>query len=207
MFSSIISYLMLAFGKMGYIGIMLLMAFESTVIPIPSELIIPPAAYLANKGEFNLFLIIIFATIGNMIGASIMYFISRSLGRIIIYKLANTKISHALLINEEKIQKTEKYFIKNGELSVFIGRLIPVVRHLISIPAGLSKMKFYKFILFTFCGSITWNIILSLLGYYFGANEKLLMNYFSEIKIILLAGFSLFIIYLFVKYLIKRHKK
>jgi len=176
------------------------MAIESTFIPLPSELVLPPAAYLASQGELNFFLIVLFATIGCVIGALINYTLSFYLGRVIIYGLADSKYARIFFINRQKLQHAEDYFIENGNTSTFIGRLIPGVRHLISIPAGLAKMDLKKFILYTFLGSALWNTILSALGYYFGENEELLMTYFHELKYVFLVLGAIFILYLvFVK--------
>jgi len=196
-FGTIIDWYM---AHMSYLTITILMAIESTFIPLPSELVLPPAAYLASQGELNFFLIVLFATIGCVIGALINYTLSFYLGRVIIYGLADSKYARIFFINRQKLQHAEDYFIENGNTSTFIGRLIPGVRHLISIPAGLAKMDLKKFILYTFLGSALWNTILSALGYYFGENEELLMTYFHELKYVFLVLGAIFILYLvFVK--------
>ena len=196
-FGTIIDWYM---AHMSYLTITILMAIESTFIPLPSELVLPPAAYLASQGELNFFLIVLFATIGCVIGALINYTLSFYLGRVIIYGLADSKYARIFFINRQKLQHAEDYFIENGNTSTFIGRLIPGVRHLISIPAGLAKMDLKKFILYTFLGSALWNTILSALGYYFGENEELLMTYFHELKYVFLVLGEIFILYLvFVK--------
>ena len=141
-FSSLIDWYL---SNMNYLTIMILMAIESTFIPLPSELVLPPAAWLAAQGEMNLFLIILFSSIGCVLGALINYTLSFYLGRVIIYGLADSKYARFFFINRVKLQKAEDYFIKNGNVSTFIGRLIPGIRHLISIPAGLAKMDIKKF--------------------------------------------------------------
>jgi len=196
-FSSIIDWYM---SNMNYFTITILMAIESTFIPLPSELVLPPAAWLASQGEMNLFLIILFATIGCVIGALINYTLSFYLGRVIIYGLADSKYAKFFFINRAKLEHAENYFIENGNTSTFIGRLIPGIRHLISIPAGLAKMNLKKFIAYTFIGSALWNTILSLLGFYFGKNQELFMSYFQELKYVFLALGLIFVLYLvFVK--------
>lgn len=196
-FGTIIDWYM---AHMSYLTITILMAIESTFVPLPSELVLPPAAYLASQGELNFFLIVLFATIGCVIGALINYTLSFYLGRVIIYGLADSKYAKLFFINRQKLQHAENYFIENGNTSTFIGRLIPGIRHLISIPAGLAKMDLKKFILYTFLGSALWNTILSALGYYFGENEELLMTYFHELKYVFLVLGAIFILYLvFVK--------
>lgn len=192
-FSAIIDWYM---ANMNYFTITVLMAIESTFIPLPSELVLPPAAYLASQGELNFFLIVLFATIGCCIGALINYTLSFYLGRAIIYGLADSKYAKIFFINRQKMEHAENYFIENGNTSTFIGRLIPGIRHLISIPAGLAKMNLKKFVLYTFLGSALWNTILSALGYYFGKNEEVLMTYFNELKYIFLVIGIIFVVYL-----------
>lgn len=186
--------------NMTYLTITILMAIESTFVPLPSELVLPPAAWKAAQGDLNLFLIILFASIGCVLGATFNYLLSRTLGRTIIYGLADSKAAKFFFINREKLQKAEDYFVENGNTSTFVGRLVPGIRHLISIPAGLARMNFKKFLFYTFTGSFLWNAVLSLLGYYFGKNQDLLMKYFHELKWVALGIGVLFVLYLvFVK--------
>jgi membrane protein DedA with SNARE-associated domain len=180
------------------------MMVESTFVPLPSELVLPPAAWLAAQGEMNFFLIIIFATLGCLLGALINYTLSYYLGRTIIYGLADSKIARMFFINREKLQKAEDYFNANGNTSTFIGRLIPGIRHLISIPAGLSKMNLKKFMTFTLLGSALWNTILSLLGYFFGKNQEVLMQHYQELKYVAVGAGIIFVLYLIF---IKRKKR
>ncbi|MEN6361130.1 MAG: DedA family protein [Bacteroidales bacterium] len=192
-FGSIIDWYM---SNMNYLTITILMTIESTFVPLPSELVLPPAAYKAAMGDMNFFLIVFFATLGCCIGALINYTLSYYLGRAIIYGLADSKFAKLFFINRSKLEHAEKYFIENGNTSTFIGRLVPGIRHLISIPAGLAKMNLKKFIMYTFLGSALWNTILSLLGYFFGKNEEMLMGYFHELKYVFYAIGVLFVIYL-----------
>lgn len=188
------------FANMNYWTIIILMAIESTFIPLPSELVLPFAAWKASQGELNLFLIIFFASVGCVLGATLNYVLSRTLGRTIIYGLADSKAAKFFFINREKLQKAENYFIENGNTSTFVGRFVPGVRHLISIPAGLAKMDFKKFLFYTFTGSFFWNAILSLLGYYFGKNQEVLMAHFHQLKWVALGVGIVFVLYLvFVK--------
>lgn len=182
MISAIIAKFLGIFLKFSYGGVIFMMALESTFFPLPSELVIPPAAYLAATGKMNLFLVIISGTAGSVVGALINYYLGLKLGRPIIYKLASTKLAHMMLVNEDKIKKSEEYFLKHGKMSTFFGRLIIGVRHLISIPAGMSKMDIKIFTFYTFVGSFIWVSFLSILGYYFGANQELLMKYYKEIS-------------------------
>lgn len=152
--------------NLNYWTITLLMAIESSFIPLPSELVVPPAAYKAAAGgDLNIYLIILFATIGANIGASANYFLAKFVGRPIIYKLANSRFGHMCLLTQEKVEHAEKYFDNHGAMSTFIGRLLPAVRHLISIPAGLARMKFSTFILYTTLGAGIWNTILAIIGW------------------------------------------
>jgi len=160
-------------GKIGYWGIMGLMTIESSFIPFPSEVIVPPAAYLAQQGQMNIYLVILAGIMGSLLGALINYYLALFLGRKIIYTF----------INNKKLDKAEKYFLKYGNVSTLIGRLVPVIRQLISIPAGFSKMKLKSFIFYTFLGSGIWVIILAILGYSFGSNQEVLEKYYSQISL------------------------
>ena len=145
-----------------------MMAIESSFIPFPSEVVVPPAAYKAASGnsELNVYLVVLSATIGANIGALINYYLAYFVGRPIVYKFANSRFGHMCLIDEAKVQHAEAYFEKHGALSTFVGRLIPAVRQLISIPAGLAKMKLSTFLLYTTLGAGIWNTILAAIGYY-----------------------------------------
>ncbi|HBA13411.1 MAG TPA: hypothetical protein DCW98_05475 [Bacteroidales bacterium] len=154
-------------SHLNYLTIMFLMTIESSFIPFPSEIVVPPAAYhAASSGEMNIFLIILFATIGAFFGALINYFLALWIGKPLVYKFADSKLGNLLLLDGTKIHKAEEYFNKHGAISTFIGRLIPAIRQLISIPAGLAKMPLKPFIIFTALGAGLWNIVLALMGYY-----------------------------------------
>lgn len=162
-----VAFIQWCLDHLNYWTITILMAIESSFIPFPSEVVVPPAAYKAAvSGELNVFLVVLFATIGANIGALINYYLAKWLGRPIVYKFANSRIGHMCLIDEAKVQKAEQYFEKHGAVSTFIGRLIPAVRQLISIPAGLSQMKLSTFLIYTTLGAGIWNIILAAIGYY-----------------------------------------
>lgn len=154
--------------NLNYWTITLLMTIESSFIPFPSEVVVPPAAYKAagENSDLNVFLVVLFATIGANIGAIINYYIAYFVGRPIVYKFANSRFGHMCLIDEDKVKHAETYFEKHGALSTFIGRLIPAVRQLISIPAGLAKMKLSTFLIYTTLGAGIWNTILASIGYY-----------------------------------------
>jgi len=193
-------------NNMNYTSITLLMAAESSILPVPSEMVIPPAVYVAMKPESDLsiFWIIIFGTIGALIGASFNYIMSMWLGRIIIYKFADSKIGKLLMLSSEKIKKSEKFFNEHGKTSTFIGRLIPVVRHLISIPAGLARMNYMSFLLYTFLGAGLWNIILAGLGYVAGENRDLINTYSHEFSYVFLAIGAILVVWLVFKSIKKK---
>ena len=162
-------------NNLNYGTITLFMAVESSFIPFPSEAVVPPAAWKASLpgSEMNIFLVFIFATLGALIGALVNYYLAMWLGRPIIYKFANSRIGHMCLLSEEKVKHAEEYFDKHGAMSTFIGRLVPAVRQLISIPAGLARMGMGRFLLYTTLGAGTWNAILAALGYYMSTFESL----------------------------------
>ena len=152
---------------LNYWTITLLMAIESSFIPFPSEVVVPPAAYeAAATGELNVWLVIFFATVGAIFGALINYYLALWLGKPIVYKFANSRFGHMCLIDQEKVETAEKFFIKHGVIATLIGRLVPAVRQLISIPAGLAKMNLGKFVAFTALGAGLWNGVLAALGWY-----------------------------------------
>ena len=162
-----VAFIQWCLDHLNYWTITLLMAIESSFIPFPSEAVVPPAAYKAAGGsDMNVFLVVFYATLGANIGALFNYYLAYFVGRPIVYKFANSRFGHMCLINEEKVKHAEEYFEKHGALSTFVGRLIPAVRQLISIPAGLAKMKLSTFLLYTTLGAGIWNIVLAAIGYY-----------------------------------------
>lgn len=162
-----ITFLQWCLEHLNYWTITLLMTIESSFIPFPSEIVVPPAAYhAAANGEMNLFLIILFATVGACLGAIINYFLALWIGKPIVYKFADSKVGHLLLLDVKKIEQAEEYFNKHGAISTFVGRLIPAIRQLISIPAGLARMNMTKFLAFTALGAGIWNAVLAALGFY-----------------------------------------
>ena len=162
-----VQFIQWCLDHLNYWTITLLMAIESSFIPFPSEIVVPPAAYrAASTGELNLWLVILFATAGALIGALANYFLALWLGKPIVYKFANSRFGHMCLIDQEKVETAEKFFNKHGVIATLIGRLVPAVRQLISIPAGLAKMNIGKFITFTALGAGLWNCVLAVLGWY-----------------------------------------
>ncbi len=169
---ALVLWLLATIGTLGYPGIFLLMSMESSVIPIPSELVMPPAGYLAQQGQMNLFLAILCGVTGSLVGAYANYFAAHYLGRPLLLKYGKY-----VWITEEKFAKVEVFFKEHGEVSTFIGRLLPVVRHLISLPAGLAGMNHWKFSLYTLLGAGIWVTVLTCIGYSIGANQELIKQY------------------------------
>lgn len=167
-------------SNMSYLVVFVFMVIESSFIPFPSEVIVPPAAFLACQSarqlafrggmitipDMNIFVIVLVATAGAIVGALINYGLSLWIGRPIVYRFADSKLGHACLIDRQKVEKAEAYFDKHGIISTFIGRLIPAVRQLISIPAGLARMNIAKFVIFTGLGALIWNVVLAGLGWF-----------------------------------------
>lgn len=185
-----------------YLFVFLFMTIESSFIPFPSEVVVPPAAYLACTntgvgGDMNIFVVVVVATLGALCGAFINYFLSLWVGRPIVYAFADSKFGHACLIDREKVNKAEAYFDKHGAISTFIGRLIPAIRQLISIPAGLSKMNIGIFAFFTFLGALVWNAILAGLGYWLSLHvspDELFEKVEQYNSYLTYAGYALFAI-------------
>lgn len=152
--------------QLNYFYVALLMAVESSFIPFPSEVVVPPAAYMAAEGEMNIVLVVVFATFGSLVGAVVNYVLSLFLGRPLVYRFADSRIGRLCLLNKKKIQDAESYFDRHGVVATLIGRLVPGIRQLISIPAGLARMNFLKFCLYTTLGAGVWNAVLAAIGYY-----------------------------------------
>lgn len=186
-------------ANLNYFTIALLMTIESTFLPMPSEVVIPFAAYKAAQGDLNVFLVIIFGTLGALFGSLINYTLSYYLGRPLVYKFVDSRAGKLFLLSKEKVQHAENYFVRNGKSSTFIGRLVPGIRHLISIPAGLAKMNLRDFTLFTFVGAGLWNIILAIIGYYIYDIREKIFPYLTDILIIVGAVFVAYLVVQAVK--------
>lgn len=210
-----VAFIQWCLEHLNYWTIMILMTIESSFIPFPSEVVVPPAAYKAAvNDEMNIYLVVLFATIGANLGALINYYLAKWLGRPIVYKFANSRFGHMCLIDEEKVKRAEEYFDKHGSVSTFIGRLIPGIRQLISIPAGLARMKLGPFLLYTTLGAGIWNCILAAIGYYLSTvpgietEEQLLARvteYSKEIGYVFI-GIAVFIVGFLVYKGMKRKK-
>ena len=196
--------------NLNYGTVFFLMLLESTVIPVPSELVVSPAAYHAAAGNLDITLVILFATLGADAGATINYLAGYYLGRPIIYRFANSKWGKMCLLNQQKVEKSEKYFYDHGMVATITGRLLPGIRHLISIPAGLARMKFWQFLLYTTIGAGVWNCILAALGWYLHSvvpeeqlNDKI-MEYGEYIKYGIIGIVAVAALWFGVKWYLKR---
>lgn len=200
-------------AHMNYWAVAGLMTVESSFIPFPSEVVIPPAVYVAcnpeSKGGMQVWLVVLFGTVGALLGALINYFLSLWLGRPIIYAFARSKVGRMLQLSEEKVQRAEEYFNDHGNVSTLVGRFIPVIRQLISIPAGLSRMNLGAFCFFTTLGALAWNIILALFGWlaYKAADPTVIEKYSKQLSVIIIALFAAAVAFLAVRYFIKRKKQ
>lgn len=204
-------------AHMNYASITALMAVESSFIPFPSEVVIPPAVFVAGQPDsvlcttgnypVDVLLIILFGTLGAMIGAIINYGLSVWLGRLIIYKFADSKLGHMCLLSGEKLQRAEEYFREKGNVSTFIGRFIPGIRQLISIPAGLSRMHFGAFLWWTFLGAFIWNCILAAVGYVAAGQMDRIKEYSHELSVAILVLFGLVVAYFVIRKLLRSKRK
>lgn len=187
--------------NLNYGTVTLLMTIESTFIPFPSEVIVPPAAYKALQAdaELNIILVVLFATLGAVLGALINFYLAKFLGRPIIYKFADSRLGRMCLLDSQKVVQAEAYFRKHGAISTFIGRFIPVIRQLISIPAGIAGMKLRPFIVFTALGAFLWNVVLALLGVLAHGQSDVIQKYNTELSMIIVGVAGLFICYVLYK--------
>jgi membrane protein DedA with SNARE-associated domain len=163
MLSELMLRLVKTIETMGYSGIVLLMAMESSVLPVPSELVMPPAGYLAAKGVMNIWIALLCGTVGSMVGAYANYWVASRVGRWVFVRYGKF-----VLLSEKSLEKTEAFFGRHGEIATFVGRLFPVIRHLISIPAGLARMRLDRFFAYTAAGAGIWCAILLGIGYVIG---------------------------------------
>lgn len=188
------------FLKLGYGGIIFLMALESSFIPFPSEIVMPPAGYFASQGKMNFWVAILCGVIGSLIGSFVNYFIAEKLGRRFILKYGKF-----MGIDRHRFRKMEKYFKEHGAISTFVGRLLPGIRQYISFPAGVIKMNKWVFALFTALGAFIWVFILTYIGYLVGDNKELIDKYIKELTpIIVIAVVILIVLYVLIH---KKRKK
>ncbi len=185
------------FEAAGYLSITILMALESMIAPVPSEAVMPPAGFLIAKGTFTFAGVIFFSTLGSMIGSLISYYIGAWGGRPIV-----EKYGRFLLLDKSMLDKSEKFFTKKGELTIFICRFVPVVRHLISIPAGIAKMNLLKFTIYTLVGAAMWNSFLAYVGYTLKSRWESVMKYshiIDKVVVVLLVIVLIYYVYKFYK--------
>ncbi|MCX6734976.1 MAG: DedA family protein [Candidatus Peregrinibacteria bacterium] len=182
------------------------MAIESSFVPLPAELIITPAAYLAYQGKMNVYLIVVFGVLGSLVGALFNYLIAHFLGKKLIYSLVDKPWARFFFLNRESLVKAEGYFLKYGEASTFIGRMIPVIRHLISLPAGFVGMNLVSFSIYTILGTAVSLSMLAALGYFFGENQALLESYYKEITIGIIALVILVVLVLILRKVVASRK-
>jgi membrane protein DedA with SNARE-associated domain len=201
LFHSLLEWYM---ANLNYFTVALLMAIESTFLPLPSEVVMPFAAYKAAQGDLNAFIVILSGTIGALTGSLINYTLAYYLGRPLVYRFAESRMGKLFLLSKEKVIHAEGYFLRNGKTSTFIGRLVPGIRHLISIPAGLAKMNLRDFMLYTFIGAGIWNIILVIIGYFIYDLRDQIFPYLKEILLVLGAAF---VVYLVIKARNNRKRK
>lgn len=194
----LINWLVNTIGAMGYPGIFILMAMESSIFPIPSEVVMPPAGYLVQQGKMNMALVILSGTFGSLSGAYANYFVARWLGRPLVIKYGRY-----VWITEEHFNRVESFFLRHGEISTFVGRLLPVIRHLISIPAGIARMDHLRFTLYTTVGAAIWVTILSWIGFFIGAQQELIAQYSREA----VAGVVVFSVVLVAAYVLLHKRK
>jgi membrane protein DedA with SNARE-associated domain len=178
MLHELIDWVLATVQDWGYAGILILMALESTVLPVPSELVLIPAGYLAYQGKLNFALIVLASTLGSLLGASINYAFALWVGRPFLERWGKY-----FFVRPPLLHKTDAFFVKHGAVSTFTGRLIPGIRHLISLPAGLTRMHYGTFTFYTCLGAGLWSLILTLMGYLIGGNEALVAQYLKQITL------------------------
>jgi membrane protein DedA with SNARE-associated domain len=169
MLHEFIDWLLMTVNGWGYLGIFILMALESTVLPVPSELVLIPAGYLAYQGKMNVLAVWLAATLGSLAGASINYAFALWVGRPFLERYGRW-----FFVRPALLHKTDAFFARHGAISTFTGRLIPGIRHLISLPAGLTRMNLATFSAYTLIGAGIWSAVLTVMGYFIGGNETLI---------------------------------
>jgi membrane protein DedA with SNARE-associated domain len=171
MLERLVDWLLHALLNLGYPGVVALMAMESSILPVPSELVMPPAGYWVAKGQMNLWAVLACGVLGSILGALANYWVAQLLGRALV-----RRFGRYVLLSERSLDRAERFFASHGEISTMVGRLLPVVRHLVSIPAGIARMPLSRFVLFTGLGALLWCSVLTGIGYFLGRHEDVLRN-------------------------------
>lgn len=197
-----VTFLVNTVGKLGYGGIILLMALESSFIPFPSEVVVPPAGYLAYQGKLNIYLVILAGVVGSILGSLLNYWIASRFGRDFLLKY-----SKYFFINKEKFDKFEVFFNTHGEITTFVGRLIPVIRQYISFPAGLVRMNLKKFIFYTGLGAVIWCTILAYVGYFVGNNKEIIQENINYIMLFVFPALILLVILYILRYKYRKRRE
>ncbi len=183
-----------AISALGYLGVFFLMLMESTVLPIPSEVVMPFAGFLIAEGRFNILGIVIASSLGSLAGSLISYYIGKIGGRPLIINYGKY-----FFMNKKHLELTEKFFLKKGDKAILISRFIPVIRHIISLPAGIAKMNIKKFILYTLLGATTWNMFLAFLGFKLKENWHLINKFSTELDILIIIILFIIVIYFIIR--------
>ena len=195
-----------AVGVVNYLGIFILMALESSIVPIPSELVLIPAGYLVFQGKMSIILLFSVALVGSLAGSIVSYYLAYFAGRKTVERLIG-KYGKAFLLNRESLEKTDSYFEKHGQITVFTARFIPGVRHLISLPAGFSNMNKSMFLIYTGLGAGIWNAVLISMGYYFGRNQDFLLKNWMIFTVLTVLVMGIIILVYFIAHKIRKRKK
>ena len=195
----IITWIVDTIGRLGYIGIIALMFLESSFFPFPSEVVVPPAGYLASKGEMNIWLVVVCGILGSLLGALFNYLLALWLGRPLLLRYGKY-----FFLPKERFDKVDDFFYKHGEISTFVCRLIPGIRQYISFPAGLARMNLIKFCFYTSSGASIWVVLLAYIGFFVGNNMVLVKQYSRQATLVLIACITIILI-IYIKRYIKKH--
>lgn len=192
--------------QFGYLGVFFLILIENVFPPIPSEVILLFSGFFSTYTNLSVFYMILASTIGSLFGAIILYYIGKIFNKNRLKKIVRSKIGKILFLKEKDIDKADEWFDKKGDKCVFFCRFVPIVRSLISVPAGMSEMPMLKFIVYTICGSMIWNTVLICVGYKLGDNWKCFLSILDKYKLLVIIIFIIVFIYVIIKFYRKRRK-